>query len=149
MVWLLAVALLCLGGCTQPDEVDVAIAPLVQRIEEEQSKLNSLPSEADLKTRFASIYVLDQAPRGFMGEIMSGDLPEEDKAAAHTKVSGIMAEQDPKNLQIVLEHLPPEEWYLRSRHGIEVATTAFLVVQHSSLETWRRFVPVLEPLVAS
>lgn len=149
MVWVLAVALLCLGGCSQPSAVDAAIEPLVQRIEAEQAKLNSLPSDADLKTRFASIYVLDQAPRQFMGEIMRGDLSAEDKAVASAMVSAIMAEQDHKNLQAVLEHLPPEGWYLHSRHGVEVATTAFLVVQHSNLETWKWLVPVLEPLVAS
>lgn len=149
MVWLFAAALLCFGGCSQPSEADTAIAPLVQRIETERAKLDSLPPDADLKTRFASVYVLDQHPRQFMGQIMRADLSPEDRTEARAKVRAIMAEQDPKNLQIVLEHLPPEGWYLRSRYGDEVATTAFLVVQHSNLETWKRFVPVLEPLVAS
>ncbi|GAA0398533.1 hypothetical protein GCM10009093_26370 [Brevundimonas terrae] len=130
-------------------EPDRAIAPLVQRIEQEQAKLDSLPPNADLKTRFASVYVLDQYPRQFMGEVLRSELSAEDMAKARGEASAIMAEQDAKNLQIVLEHLPPEGWYLHSRYGVEVATTAFLVVQHSNLETWRRFVPVLEPLVAA
>lgn len=149
MVWFLVVSLLCLGGCSMAPEPDRAIAPLVQRIEQEQAKLDSLPPDADLKTRFASVYVLDQYPRQFIGEVLRGELSAEDMAKARGEASAIMAEQDAKNLQIVLEHLPPEGWYLRSRYGVEVATTAFLVVQHSNLETWRRFVPVLEPLVAA
>ncbi|WP_312137280.1 DUF6624 domain-containing protein [Brevundimonas sp.] len=138
-----------LGGCSAASEPDKVVAPLVHRIEQEQSKLDSLPADADLKTRFASVYVLDQYPRQFMGEILRSELSAEDMAKARGEASAIMAEQDAKNLQIVLEHLPPEGWYLRSRYGVEVATTAFLVVQHSNLETWRRFVPVLEPLVAA
>lgn len=149
MVWFLVVSLLCLGGCSMAPEPDRAIAPLVLRIEQEQAKLDSLPPDADLKTRFASVYVLDQYPRQFMGEVLRSELSAEDMAKARGEASAIMAEQDAKNLQIVLEHLPPEGWYLRSRYGVEVATTAFLVVQHSNLETWRRFVPVLEPLVAA
>jgi len=149
MVWFLAVSLFFLGGCSAASEPDKVVAPLVHRIEQEQSKLDSLPADADLKTRFASVYVLDQYPRQFMGEILRSELSVEDMAKARGEASAIMAEQDAKNLQIVLEHLPPEGWYLRSRYGVEVATTAFLVVQHSTLETWRRFVPVLEPLVAA
>lgn len=149
MVWFLAVSLFFLGGCSAASEPDKVVAPLVHRIEQEQSKLDSLPADADLKTRFASVYVLDQYPRQFMGEILRSELSAEDMAKARGEASAIMAEQDAKNLQIVLEHLPPEGWYLRSRYGVEVATTAFLVVQHSNLETWRRFVPVLEPLVAA
>lgn len=149
MVWFLVVSLLCLGGCSMAPEPDRAIAPLVLRIEQEQAKLDSLPPDADLKTRFARVYVLDQYPRQFMGEVLRSELSAEDMAKARGEASAIMAEQDAKNLQIVLEHLPPEGWYLRSRYGGEVATTAFLVVQHSNLETWRRFVPVLEPLVAA
>ena len=148
MVWLLAVALLCVGGCSMQDQSNSAISPLVQRIEQEQTELDNLPPDVDLKTRFASVYLLDQYPRQFIGEIMRGDLSAEDKAKVRGKASAIMAEQDAKNLQIVLGHLPSEGWYLRSRYGDEVASTAFLVVQHSSLEMWRRFVPVLEPLVA-
>ncbi|WP_406851444.1 DUF6624 domain-containing protein [Brevundimonas sp. BH3] len=149
MVWFLAVSLFFLGGCSAASEPDKVVAPLVHRIEQEQSKLDSLPADADLKTRFASVYVLDQYPRQFMGEILRSELSAEDMAKARGEASAIMAEQDAKNLQIVLEHLPPEGWYLRSRYGVEVATTAFLVVQHSNLETWRLFVPVLEPLVAA
>lgn len=148
MGWLFAVALACLGGCAQPSTSDPFVAPLVQRMERERINLANLPADADLKTRFASVYVLDQAPRMAIGEIMRSSATSEEKALARAALRPIMAEQDPRNLQIVLDHLPPEGWYLRSRYGDEVATTAFLVVQHSDPETWRRFVPVLEPLVA-
>ncbi|MHC3126074.1 hypothetical protein OB03_01465 [Brevundimonas sp. GN22] len=121
---------------------------MVQKMDQERAKLESLPPDADLKTRFASVYVLDQAPRTAISGIMRSSMSVEDKAEARAALRPIMEDQDRKNLQIVLDHLPPEGWYLRSRYGDEVATTAFYVVQHSDVETWRRFVPVLEPLVA-
>ncbi|WP_461343000.1 DUF6624 domain-containing protein [Brevundimonas sp. GN22] len=148
MVWLFAVGLLCLGGCAEQSPSDQFIVPLVQKMDQERAKLESLPPDADLKTRFASVYVLDQAPRTAISGIMRSSMSVEDKAEARAALRPIMEDQDRKNLQIVLDHLPPEGWYLRSRYGDEVATTAFYVVQHSDVETWRRFVPVLEPLVA-
>jgi len=148
MVWLFAVGLLCLGGCAEQSPSDQFIVPLVQKMDQERAKLESLPPDADLKTRFASVYVLDQAPRTAISDIMRSSMSVEDKAEARAALRPIMEDQDRKNLQIVLDHLPPEGWYLRSRYGDEVATTAFYVVQHSDVETWRRFVPVLEPLVA-
>ena len=147
MIWLAAVALLCLGGCAQP-EATATVSPFIERMEQERSKLAELPADADLKTRFASVYVLDQHPRMRMGDIRKSSLSADEKSAAMAEARSFMAEQDPKNLQVVIDHLPPEGWYLRSRYGDEVATTAFLVIQHSNLETWQRFVPVLEPLVA-
>lgn len=148
MVWLFAVGLLCLGGCAEQSPSDQFIVPLVQKMDQERAKLESLPPDADLKTRFASVYVLDQAPRTAISDIMRSSMSVEDKAEARAALRPIMEDQDRKNLQIVLDHWPPEGWYLRSRYGDEVATTAFYVVQHSDVETWRRFVPVLEPLVA-
>ena len=147
MVWLAAVALLCLGRCTQA-EIATPASPFIERMEQERAKLDSLPVDADLKTRFASVYVLDQQPRMRMGDIMKSDMTADQKTQAMAEARAFMAEQDPRNLKVVLDNLPPEGWYLRSRYGVEVATTAFLVVQHSNLETWQRFVPVLEPLVA-
>ncbi|WP_297803923.1 DUF6624 domain-containing protein [uncultured Brevundimonas sp.] len=148
MVYWFALALLCLGGCAQP-QAETSASPFIERMEQERAKLESLPADADLKTRFASVYVLDQQPRMRMGDIMQSDLSPDEKSKALGEVRAFMYEQDPLNLQVVLDHLPPEGWYLRSRYGDEVATTAFLVVQHSNLETWQRFVPVLEPLVAA
>ncbi|MGI4816903.1 MAG: DUF6624 domain-containing protein [Janthinobacterium lividum] len=147
MVWLAAIALLWLGGCAQDETVSPA-SPFIERMEQERAKLDALPADVDLKTRFASVYVLDQHPRMQMGDIMKSDMPPDQKAQAMAEARAFMAEQDPRNLKIVLDHLPPEGWYIRSQYGVEVATTAFLVVQHSNLETWQRFVPVLEPLVA-
>lgn len=44
--------------------------------------------------------------------------------------------------------VPPEGWFKKSVYGEQAAGAAFLIIQHSDLENWRRFVPVLEPLVA-
>ncbi len=146
MIWLILAAALCPGGCNASSEAEQFMAPVIERIESEQAKLANLPADADLKTRFASVHVLDQHPRQAMGQM--GGLSPDERDRVRGQLGSLMKDLDRQNLAIVLEHLPPEGWYLQSRYGIEVATTAFLVVQHSDLETWRRFVPVLEPLVA-
>lgn len=107
MVWLAAVALLCLGGCAQSEAVTSDL-PFIESMEQERAKLAGLPADADLKTRFARIYVLDQHPRMRMGDIMKSDMTEDEKSEAMAEVRSFLAEQDPKNLQVVLEHLPPE-----------------------------------------
>jgi len=140
---------LCLSliACSPISPVDEALSPLVRTVEAEQAKLASLPDDAPLKTRFASIYVLDQTPRSFLSELRINSLPADIRDPALGRVRLLMEQIDRQNLALVLEHLPPEGWYLKSQQGIEVATTAFLVIQHSDIETWRRFVPVLEALV--
>jgi hypothetical protein len=148
MRWAVLAFGLVLAACQPVSPVDEALAPLLEKVETEQEALSHLPANASLKTRMAHVYVLDQAPRQFLNETQGADLPEDIKAKVLGRISTLMSELDRQNLALVLEHLPPEGWYLKSQHGIEVATTAFLVVQHSDLATWRRFVPVLEPLVA-
>ncbi len=44
MVWLLAVALFCLGGCAQAEAVS-PVSPFMERMEQERAKLESLPAE--------------------------------------------------------------------------------------------------------
>lgn len=148
MKWVVAVLGFYLAACAPVSRVDEALAPLMQKVEVEQKALADLPPDAPLKTRFASLYVLDQAPRSFLTEVQGGDLPEDVRAKVLGRARSLMQDLDRQNLAMVLAYLPPEGWYLKSQHGIEVATTAFLVVQHADLATWRRFVPVLEPLVA-
>ena len=53
----------------------------------------------------------------------------------------------PRNVRNVL-FLPPEGWFYASKYGQDASSAAFLIVQHGNLELWRRFVPVLEPLMA-
>lgn len=94
-------------------------------MEQERAKLAGLPADADLKTRFARIYVLDQHPRMRMGDIMKSDMTEDEKSEAMAEVRSFLAEQDPKNLQVVLEHLQPEGlvpaqplWRRDCKHGV-------------------------------
>ena len=44
--------------------------------------------------------------------------------------------------------LPPEGWFTISKYGAQGSVAAFLIVQHSDIEQWRRFVPVMEKLAA-
>jgi hypothetical protein len=44
--------------------------------------------------------------------------------------------------------LPPEGWFTISKYGKAGSTAAFLIVQHSDVSQWSRFVPVLEKLAA-
>ena len=53
---------------------------------------------------------------------------------------------DDENLKALLAMVPPEGWFLRSKYG-KAAQTAFHIVQHSDVETQKRFLPTLETLV--
>ena len=45
--------------------------------------------------------------------------------------------------------VPADGWFLKSRYGEKAAGAAFHIIQHSDVEQWKRFVPVLEPLVVT
>jgi hypothetical protein len=53
---------------------------------------------------------------------------------------------DEANLQALLAMLPPEGWFTINKYGPAASEAAFLIIQHSNVEQWRRFVPMMETL---
>lgn len=92
---------------------------------------------------------VEQAARNAMTPIDLHDLPKPDRDAAFQAMWAPVRAVDKANQASLLRMLPPEGWFYASKYGPEAADAAFLIVQHGDLDLWRRFVPVLEPLVAA
>jgi len=91
---------------------------------------------------------LDQVGRRVLTQIDLSVLPSEELKVARKAMWAPVEEADAENEKALLAMVPPQGWFLKSRYGDKAARAAFHIVQHSNLELWRRFVPVLEPLVA-
>lgn len=130
-------------------ESSAVIAPVLNVLAEEQKRQAEAPPPGDDTERFLRMYRLDQMGRKAMQAVDLSDLPPEQAKAAERAMWAAQSAVDDANLDALLEMLPPEGWFYKSRYGEGPSQTAFLIIQHSELEQWRRFVPILEPLVAT
>jgi len=129
-------------------EVAARIAPVevaIRSVRQAQSRRPPPANDAEKLTRMAEV---EQAARNAMVEIDLHDLPKPERDAAFQAMWAPVLAVDKANQATLLEMLPPEGWFYASRYGPEAANAAFLIVQHGNPELWRRFVPVLGPLVA-
>lgn len=134
---------------TLSPEAQALVGPVLQRIEAEEARQAALPPPGDDREKLARMRERDQLGRRAMSSLDLSSLPETERRAAHAAVWGRVSEIDEALLAELLAMLPEEGWFTRSRYGDAGSQTAFLIVQHSNVEMWRRFVPVLEPLVAT
>lgn len=130
-------------------EARALIAPVLETITAEKRRQAETPPPQDDQERFLRMYRMDQMGREAMLKIDLSTLPPEQEQAANRAMWQAQNDADEANLNALLAMLPPEGWFLKSRYGEGPSQTAFLIIQHSNLEQWRRFVPVLEPLVAA
>lgn len=130
-------------------EVQARIAPVQAAIDAEIARQAALPRPRNDAERLDRMGALDQAGRRALTSIDLNDLPEEQQAAANDALWEPVAAMDRRLMGKLLKMVPPKGWFLQSVYGRQGAGAAFLIVQHSDLEHWRRFVPILEPLVAT
>lgn len=130
-------------------QAQALIAPVQAAMDAERAAQAALPPPADDRERLIRMGRLDQAGRRVLTGINLHELPPEEMAAARAAMWAPIEEADQQNIEALVEMVPPEGWFLRSVYGEEAASAAFHIVQHSEVEYWARFVPVLEPLVAS
>jgi hypothetical protein len=124
------------------------IAPVEAAIRAEREAQARMPPPANDAERLVRLVDLEQAGRKALIAIDLRDLPTDERnLATKTMWAPVMA-IDLDNQKTLVALLPPEGWFYRSRYGTEATEAAFLIVQHAGPEFWRRFVPVLEPLVA-
>ncbi len=124
------------------------IAPVRQALDAERKTQAALPPPANDSEKLERMGRLDQVGRRVLTQIDLSVLPPEELKAARKAMWAPIEEADAENERALLAMVPPEGWFLKSRYGDRAAKAAFNIVQHSNLELWRRFVPVLEPLVA-
>lgn len=128
-------------------QTQALIAPIHEAIVKEQAELAALPPPKDDIERRVRMQKLDQAPRKVI-QIDFSKIPESEKAAAQAAIWAEIKPIDDANLKALLAMLPPEGWFTISKYGKAGSTAAFLIVQHSDISQWTRFVPVLERFVA-
>ena len=153
MISLLTTMMLaCLGliGCQDPvtlsPQARALIAPVAEAIEAEEARQAALPPPVDVSERLVRMGQLDQAARSVVVTIDLSGLPEEERQAAFDAMAAPIQALDDRLLAELLTLLPPEGWFTVDVYGERASGAAFLIIQHSDLEQWRRFVPVLEPL---
>lgn len=150
MMTFLMVAVLAWQESTPPvRDVESVISPVVDAIRAEQERQAALPPPRNDRERLERMGELDQAGRMSIGEVDVSALPPEQRAAAFSAIGAIIGPIDRANQQSLLAMVPPEGWFLRSRYGDQAATAALHIVQHGDEALWRRFLPALEPLVAT
>lgn len=130
------------------DDVSARIAPVRDAIAAETARQAALPPPADDSERLIRMGEADRAARTAMQTFMSG-VPREERPTLRRPVWDLVGEVDAANQSALLAMVPPEGWFLRSRYGAKASTEAFLIVQHSNPELWRRFLPVMQPLIAT
>lgn len=130
-------------------EARALIAPVAEAIAAEEARQAALPPAISDRERLERMGVLDQVGRRAMNPIDLSVLPEAERQAAASAMWTPLMATDRRLMAELLTMVPREGWFLKSVYGERAASAAFLIVQHSDLEHWRRFVPVLEPLVAA
>jgi len=129
-------------------EVRILIAPVAAAIAEARAKQDALPPPKDDAEKLVRMGELEQAARAGLGKIDPTRIPAAERRNAMTAAWQQILAVDLANQKALLEMVPPEGWFTASKYGREASHAAFLIVQHGNPDLWRRFVPVLEPLVA-
>ncbi|WP_339928706.1 DUF6624 domain-containing protein [uncultured Brevundimonas sp.] len=127
-------------------EARALIAPVAAAIATEEARQAALPPPADVRERLERMGRLDQAGRMAGIAVDLSALPEGERQVAMAALWAPVTALDGRLTGELLPLVPEEGWFLPSVYGEQASSAAFLIIQHSTIEQWRRFVPVLEPL---
>lgn len=129
-------------------EARALVAPVAEAIAAEKARQAALPPPTTDRERLERMGALDQVGRRAFTVLDFSALPADERQTAETLAWADINALDKALLDELLTMVPAEGWFKKSVYGERAAGAAFLIIQHSDLENWRRFVPVLEPLVA-
>ena len=147
---MITVALAMVLAAQQPSaRVLDRIAPVQAAIDAEIARQAALPPPRNDAERLDRMGAMDQVGRRALIPVDFSDLPEAERQAANDALWAPVTAMDKQLTAKLLKMVPPKGWFLQSVYGRQGAGAAFLIIQHSELEHWRRFVPILEPLVAT
>ena len=122
-----------------------AIRPVLEAIAAERATQAALPK--DEREKLERMGRLDQAGRRALGQVDFSRAPAAERGAARKAMGDALDAIDHANQAELLKMVPAEGWFSFSRYGRPAASAAFHIVQHSNVEQWRRFVPVIEQFV--
>lgn len=127
-------------------EARALIAPVAEAIAAEEARQAALPPPSDVRDRLERMGRLDQAGRRAAVSVDLNALPEDQRGAAQSALWAPVSAMDERLLAELLPLVPENGWFTPEEYGERASSAAFLIIQHSNAEQWRRFVPVLEPL---
>ena len=127
-------------------QAEALIAPVAEAITAEEARQAALPPPADVGERLERMGQLDQVGRRALIQVDVSVLPEDERSAALAAMWAPVSAMDDRLLAELLPLIPEEGWFTKSKYGARASEAAFLIIQHSNIEQWRRFVPILEPL---
>jgi hypothetical protein len=145
---LILAAILATAPATLSPDAQASIQPVLDAIAAERTAQAALPPAKDDRETLERMGRLDQVGRRAMTKAQFDRAPPEERAAAFKVMSDAMNAVDEENLPKLLAMVPPEGWFSISRYGPDGANAAFLIIQHSGPENWRRFLPAIETMVA-
>lgn len=146
--WLLAAMLALQAAPALSPEAAARIASVEAAIQLAQQRQASLPPPSGDAEKLLRMVEIEQAARKAEMSVDLHDLPKPERDAAFAAMWAPITAVDKANQASLLAMLPPEGWFYSSKYGPAASNAAFLIIQHGDLDLWRRFVPVLEPLVA-
>ncbi|RAK57601.1 DUF6624 domain-containing protein [Phenylobacterium deserti] len=126
-----------------------AIAPVLEAAERARAEEAASPPPKTSIEKIIRLGKLDQAPRLALSKVNFNGLSPEEHTRARKVMGAVIDEIDQANQQLLLPLIPQGGWITRAEYGENASRAAFHIIQHSNLELWRRFLPILEPLVAS
>ncbi|MDP3749492.1 MAG: hypothetical protein Q8Q88_20855 [Phenylobacterium sp.] len=135
-------------GAPLSPEARALVASVAQSIDQVRARHALLPPPRDDADRLTRMGELDQAPRRIIVAADFSKIPEEERPAARDAAGALIEAVDRENQVALSKLVPAEGWFLRSRYGEAAARSAFHIVQHADNEMQRRFLSILEPLVA-
>ena len=130
-------------------QAQALIAPVREALDAERARQAALPPAANDSETLVRLGAMDQVGRRVLTRIDLTALPPAEIPAARKAMWAPIEAVDAENLKALLKMVPAEGWFLKSRYGDKAADAAFHIIQHSDVEQWKRFVPVLEPLVVT
>ena len=146
LVLLLSAVLMMQEPAGLSPEAQALIAPVAEAIAAEEARQAALPPPADVREGLERMGQLDQAGRRAGIAVDLSALPEAERAAAMHALWAPVSAMDDRLLAELLPLVPEEGWFTPDQYGERASSAAFLIIQHSNVEQWRRFVSVLEPL---
>lgn len=131
-----AVALLTSQAPAEPSvEVRALVAPVAEAIAAEKARQAALPPATSDRERLERMGALDQVGRRAVTVLDFSVLPADERQSAETLAWADINAVDEALLDELLTMVPAEGWFKKSVYGERAAGTAFLIIQHSDLET--------------
>ena len=124
------------AGATGAAQIsEPTVASYVERVEQAYRRLEARqaaePPAQSLEERLARLAEIDQAGRKVFGALDFTLLPEADRKRGRLAAYAVVQRHDREVEQAFVELVPAKGWFPISRYGVEVARSAFLIVQHA------------------